>query len=95
MTADAQPRAVDPEVRALARLEAADVAQLLDKLSEAQRQVLLLRFAAELNLAETAHVMQRSVDAIKALQYSALKTLRALITEQEVSAASSVRGGRR
>jgi RNA polymerase sigma-70 factor (ECF subfamily) len=83
----------DPEDRALSKLEAADVAELLDRLSDAQRQVLQLRFAAELNVAETAHVMQRSVDAVKSLQYSALKTLRGLMAEREASGASSTGGG--
>jgi RNA polymerase sigma-70 factor (ECF subfamily) len=84
---------VDPEDRALSQMEAADIAELLDRLSDAQRQVLQLRFAAELNVAETAHVMQRSVDAVKSLQYSALKALRALMAEREASAASQAGGG--
>jgi RNA polymerase sigma-70 factor (ECF subfamily) len=86
---------VDPEERALTQLEAGDVAELLEKLSDAQRQVLHLRFAAELNVAETAHVMQRSVDAVKSLQYSALKALRGLMAEraEERKSTMQVTGG--
>ncbi len=87
-TAFGHARNMDPEARALSELEAADVARLMDRLSDAQRQVLHLRFAAELNVAETAHVMQRSVDAVKSLQYSALKALRALMAEREAGLAS-------
>jgi RNA polymerase sigma-70 factor (ECF subfamily) len=83
----------DPEDRALSQLEAADVAELLEALSDAQRQVLQLRFAAELNVAETAQVMQRSVDAVKSLQYSALKALRGLMAEREARAAGETGGG--
>ncbi len=85
----------DPEERAMSDLEAGDVAELMDRLSDAQRQVLHLRFAAELNVAETATVMQRSVDAVKSLQYSALKALRALMAEREASAAGQAGGGSR
>jgi RNA polymerase sigma-70 factor (ECF subfamily) len=85
----------DPEDRALSQLEAADVAELLAKLSDAQRQVLQLRFAAELNVAETAHVMQRSVDAVKSLQYSALKALRALMAAREAGGVAEAGGGSR
>jgi RNA polymerase sigma-70 factor (ECF subfamily) len=77
----------------LSQLEAADVAELLEALSDAQRQVLQLRFAAELNVAETAQVMQRSVDAVKSLQYSALKALRGLMAEREARAAGETGGG--
>jgi RNA polymerase sigma-70 factor (ECF subfamily) len=84
-----------PEERAVSQLEAVEVARLVDQLSDAQREVLQLRFAAELNLAETAQVMQRSVDAVKSLQYSALKALRALLAEREGAAAGAMGGGNR
>jgi RNA polymerase sigma-70 factor (ECF subfamily) len=91
---------LDPEEHALSHLEAGDVADLLEQLSDAQRQVLQLRFAAELNVAETAHVMQRSVDAVKSLQYSALKALRGLMAERagdrmgRMRSAGEIGGGR-
>jgi RNA polymerase sigma-70 factor (ECF subfamily) len=83
-----------PEERAVNRLEAAEIARLVDQLSDAQREVLQLRFAAELNVAETAQVMRRSVDAVKSLQYSALKALRALLAEREAAAAGLTGGSK-
>jgi len=46
------------------------------KLTEAQREVIALRFVSDLSIAETAHVMRRSEGAVKALQHSALIALR-------------------
>jgi RNA polymerase sigma-70 factor (ECF subfamily) len=79
----------DPEEDALIRLEGSEVRVLMARLNDSQRQVLELRFAAQLNVAETADAMQRSVDAVKSLQYSALKTLRALMLEVSRSAAEA------
>jgi RNA polymerase sigma-70 factor, ECF subfamily len=87
--AQASMVAEDPERQALARLEGADVRRLLGQLNDSQRQVLELRFAAQLNVAETADAMQRSVDAVKSLQYSALKALRALMAGDTSAAAEA------
>lgn len=46
------------------------------KLTEAQREVIALRFVSDLSIAETAQVMRRSQGAVKALQHSALTALR-------------------
>ncbi len=78
----------DPERQALVHLEGSEVRRLVAQLNESQRQVLELRFAAQLNIAETADAMQRSVDAVKSLQYSALKALRALALEEASGAAA-------
>jgi RNA polymerase sigma-70 factor (ECF subfamily) len=69
----------DPEAEILIRLEIDELRALMQGLSEAQRQVLELRFAAQLSLAETAQVMDRSVDAVKSLQYAAVRALREMI----------------
>lgn len=82
----------DPEEHALARLEGTEVRQLMAQLNDSQRQVLELRFAAQLNVAETADAMQRSVDAVKSLQYSALKALRGLMAEGARMAAAEAGG---
>lgn len=44
-------------------------------LSPAQQQVVILRFIESKNLEETAHIMNKNVNAIKALQHRALRTL--------------------
>jgi RNA polymerase sigma-70 factor (ECF subfamily) len=53
------------------------------KLTNAQREVLSLRFAGELPIAQVAKVMGRSEGAIKALQHSAIVTLRKAAQEMD------------
>ena len=48
-------------------------------LTEAQRQVMSLRFGAQLSIAQTAEVMGKSENAIKALQHGAVATLRRMV----------------
>src|SRR5688500_812157 len=49
---------------------------LLDPLTDEQREVILLRVAADLSVAQTARVTGRSREAVRALQHRALATLR-------------------
>ena len=56
-----------------------DIEQLLlatGRLTEAQREVISLRFAGELSIAQVAKIMSRSQGAVKALQHSAIVALR-------------------
>jgi len=56
-----------------------DIEQLLSAtghLTEAQREVISLRFAGELSIAQVARVMGKSQGAVKALQHSAVVALR-------------------
>ena len=46
------------------------------ELTKAQQEVISLRFAGELSVAEVARVMGRSEGAVKALQHSAILALR-------------------
>lgn len=48
----------------------------LGQLNEEQQEVLSLRFGASFSLKETAEVMDKTVGAVKVLQYRALKNLR-------------------
>ncbi len=64
-----------------------DVEQLLvatRRLTEAQREVISLRFSSELSIAQVAGIMGKSQGAVKALQHSAIVALRRtmLVTEQ-------------
>jgi RNA polymerase sigma-70 factor (ECF subfamily) len=64
-----------------------DVEQLHEatkRLTEAQREVISLRFTSELSIAQVAKIMGRSQGAVKALQHSAIVALRRtiLVTEQ-------------
>lgn len=54
------------------------IKNLLEALSESQREVIELRFFAELSVTETAKVLACSEDAVRALQYRALKKIRKL-----------------
>lgn len=64
-----------------------DIEQLLvatRRLTEAQREVISLRFTSELSIAQVAGIMGKSEGAVKALQHSAIVALRRtmLVTEQ-------------
>ena len=63
-----------------------DIEQLLAaarRLTEAQREVISLRFTSELSIAQVAGIMGKSEGAVKALQHSAIVALRRtmLVTE--------------
>ena len=53
------------------------------KLTPAQREVILLRFAGELPIAQVAKIMGKSEGAIKALQHSAIVALRKTLVVME------------
>jgi RNA polymerase sigma-70 factor (ECF subfamily) len=71
-------RSNGPDLGALAeeKEQKAVVRQALGGLTAEQQHVLSLRFGSELSLEETAQAMDRSVNAIKALQFRALASLR-------------------
>ena len=53
------------------------------KLTPAQQEVVFLRFAGELPIAQVAKIMGKSEGAIKALQHSAIVSLRKILTVVE------------
>jgi RNA polymerase sigma-70 factor (ECF subfamily) len=59
--------------------------QALAKLSDLQRDVIVLRFVNGLPIAKVAQALHKSEDAIKALQRRALGTLREILTDWEVT----------
>jgi RNA polymerase sigma-70 factor (ECF subfamily) len=66
----------DPWQMAERKVEIEEVARAAKKLTRAQQEVISLRFAGDLSIAEVAKVMGRSEGAIKALQHSAIAALR-------------------
>jgi RNA polymerase sigma-70 factor (ECF subfamily) len=52
-------------------------------LTDAQQEVMSLRFAGGLSIAEVAKVMGKSEGAVKALQHSAVAALRRILGEEE------------
>jgi len=67
------------EETALRQVLLSEVYQGMQGLTALQREVLSLRFGADLSISETAKAMKRSVEAVKFLQHSALRALRRLL----------------
>jgi RNA polymerase sigma-70 factor, ECF subfamily len=70
-----------PEEQAEMTLSLERVKRALQKLDPEQREVVELRFLAELSLEEVSLVMNKSIPAVKALQHRGLDALRAHLKE--------------
>jgi RNA polymerase sigma-70 factor (ECF subfamily) len=66
------------------------VDELLSSLSVDQRDVVLLRFVADLSIEETARALGKAVTAVKALQHRALDALRREIERQSSAPSEGV-----
>jgi len=66
----------DPVAHLLGNEASAYLRQALQKLTPEQREVILLRFIAQMRTAEVAKIMHKTPGAIKALQHRALLSLR-------------------
>lgn len=75
------PPEVAPEVLVIQKINIERARQAIRMLAPAQQEVLLLRFDQQLSLQETADVMDKKVNAIKALQFRAINTLRMILQE--------------
>jgi RNA polymerase sigma-70 factor, ECF subfamily len=58
------------------------VRQAIEKLTPEQQHVLALRFTEDRSLDETAKIVGKSVNAVKALQFRALGSLRRLLSDE-------------
>ena len=72
-----------PEEQVLEQARLGEVHEAMSALTDLQRQVLSLRFAADLSISEVARVMNRKEGAVKALQFSALRALRRVWRREE------------
>lgn len=72
----------DPESEVMSALAFKDVLKALEQVTDAQRQVIALRFAAGLSVAETAEAMKKNQNAVKVLQHSAIGALRRRLARQ-------------
>ncbi|MBI2860754.1 MAG: sigma-70 family RNA polymerase sigma factor [Chloroflexi bacterium] len=70
----------DPTMTAERNLDMEQLSQAARQLTSAQREVISLRFAGGLSIAEVASVMSKSEGAVKALQHSAIVSLRKLLS---------------
>jgi RNA polymerase sigma-70 factor (ECF subfamily) len=82
-----EPAGSMPDVgdTALGNLGAGDLGPLLYRLTDDQRDVLLLRVVAGLDAAETGEVLGKAADAVRSLQHRALTTLREQISQERVT----------
>ncbi len=74
----------DPELHFVNSKNLAQVRQALRLLADEQQEVLILRFGQALSLQETADLMDKSVGAIKQLQFRAVNTLRGILDETRI-----------
>lgn len=72
----------DPEAEALAGIEGADLRRALDRLTDDQQEIVLLRFLQGLHIAEVAQITGRTEGAVKALQFRALKALAKVLVDE-------------
>ena len=70
----------NPRVEAERNLDIEDLASATRKLTKAQQEVISLRFTSELSIAQVAGIMGKREGAIKALQHSAILSLRRVLT---------------
>lgn len=70
----------DPVQVAERSVEKGELMAALQKLSPAQREVISLRFSAEMSIAEVAKTLGKREGTVKALQYSATVALRKLFS---------------
>lgn len=84
--------AYDADARMDMELAMAEVARAMEGLTALQREVITLRFAAGLSVAETARSMGKRDNAVKALQHAGLKKLRGMLRSEGAGAAGLLRG---
>ena len=73
----------NPQLIAEQRQDIEQLASAIKQLTGAQREVVSLRFAGGLSVAEVSKVMGRSPGAVKALQHSAIVALRKVLPVTE------------
>lgn len=69
----------NPELTTERNLDIEQLTWATQRLSQAQQDVISLRFAGDLSIAEAAQVVGKSQGAIKALQHSAIVALRKIL----------------
>ena len=73
--------AIEPEEAAERNSDIQLMIQAVGQLTQAQRDVIELRFAGELSTAEVAKILGKSQGAVKVLQHSALSSLRRKLSD--------------
>jgi RNA polymerase sigma-70 factor (ECF subfamily) len=73
------PQVDDPAATIVARVEAEELRAALAELTEEQQQVVLLRFVAGQSNSEVAQALDKTENAIKQMQFRALRSLGRLL----------------
>ena len=71
-----------PEELVEKRMALNEIMKAAETLPDAQRQVISLRFAAGLSVAETAQVMNKGEGNVKVIQHNAIVRLREMMGQQ-------------
>jgi RNA polymerase sigma-70 factor (ECF subfamily) len=74
----------DPSQVAERKLEIEELSMATKKLTRAQQEVISLRFAGELSVAEVARATGKSEGAVKALQHNAIVALRKVLSAKVI-----------
>jgi RNA polymerase sigma-70 factor (ECF subfamily) len=82
---DQAPHGEDVDAAVDRKLTSDRLQRALAKLTDDQRDVIVMRFVADMPIAQVAQSLHKSVDSIKGLQRRALIALREILTEWEVS----------
>ena len=77
------PDGLHPEAIVESDMSNQVVRQCVKELTEDQQKVLSLRFAQGMSVGETARIVQKSVNAVKVLQFRALSTLRRMLESKK------------
>jgi RNA polymerase sigma-70 factor (ECF subfamily) len=72
---------VNPHPAAELELDIEQLRAAIRRLTQAQQEVISLRFSAELSIAEVASLMGKSQGAVKALQHGAILALRRILSK--------------
>jgi RNA polymerase sigma-70 factor (ECF subfamily) len=73
----------DPAATVAARMEADAVRAALAELTDEQQQVVLLRFVAEQSTSEVAQALAKTENAVKQMQFRALRSLGRLLERRD------------
>ena len=71
----------DPEAQLVQMMDAERVRQAIGTLAPPQQEVLILRFGQMMSVQDTSAIMEKSVSAIKSLQFRAINALRDALRE--------------
>lgn len=79
---EAADRVVDPAALGIAGAEAQELRRALDRLSDLQRDVIVMRFFADLSTDEICAVLGKGASTVRGIQHRALGALRSILVRE-------------